>query len=141
MRPDYIPPQPSGRTATSAPEGAMPPPPPGPPLAAEASVAPNPADGLHGLMVPPGVRAMMRARVIARSGARAGVGRGAVRLRRLARAELASAAGRRGRGPGAFTIQAQMPDVDNIEPNSRVRVGDVTVGNVTKSSVRAGTRW
>ena len=35
-------------------------------------------------------------------------------------------------GPGAFTIQAQMPDVDNIEPNSRVRVGDVTVGNVTK---------
>ncbi|WP_102144750.1 virulence factor Mce family protein [Mycobacterium hubeiense] len=37
-----------------------------------------------------------------------------------------------GQGPGAFTIQAQMPDVDNIEPNSRVRVGDVTVGNVTK---------
>jgi phospholipid/cholesterol/gamma-HCH transport system substrate-binding protein len=37
-----------------------------------------------------------------------------------------------GRGPGAFTIQAQMPDVDNIEQNSRVRVGDVTVGNVTK---------
>ena len=25
-----------------------------------------------------------------------------------------------------------MPDVDNIEPNSRVRVDDVTVGNVTK---------
>ena len=25
-----------------------------------------------------------------------------------------------------------MPDVDNIEQNSRVRVGDVTVGNVTK---------
>ena len=25
-----------------------------------------------------------------------------------------------------------MPDVDNIEPNSRVRVADVTVGNVTK---------
>ena len=25
-----------------------------------------------------------------------------------------------------------MPDVDNIQPNSRVRVGDVTVGNVTK---------
>ena len=37
-----------------------------------------------------------------------------------------------GRGPGAFTIQAQMPDVDNIEPNSRVRLNDVTVGNVTK---------
>ncbi len=37
-----------------------------------------------------------------------------------------------GTGPGAFTIQAQMPDVDNIEPNSRVRVGDVNVGHVTK---------
>lgn len=37
-----------------------------------------------------------------------------------------------GAGPGAFTIQAQMPDVDNIEPNSRVRVGDVNVGHVTK---------
>jgi phospholipid/cholesterol/gamma-HCH transport system substrate-binding protein len=40
--------------------------------------------------------------------------------------------GVQGQGPGAFTIQAQMPDVDNIEPNSRVRVADVTVGNVTK---------
>ena len=28
-----------------------------------------------------------------------------------------------GKGPGAFTIQAQMPDVNNIERNSRVRVG------------------
>ncbi|OSC41119.1 MCE family protein [Mycobacterium decipiens] len=37
-----------------------------------------------------------------------------------------------GTGPHAFTIQAQMPDVDNIEPNSRVRVGDVNVGTVTK---------
>ena len=37
-----------------------------------------------------------------------------------------------GKGPGAFTIQAQMPDVDNIEPNSRVRVGDVNVGHVTR---------
>ncbi len=37
-----------------------------------------------------------------------------------------------GKGPGAFVIQAQMPDVDNIEPNSRVRVGDVNVGHVTK---------
>ena len=37
-----------------------------------------------------------------------------------------------GVGPGAFTIQAQMPDVDNIEQNSRVRVGDVNVGTVTK---------
>ncbi|BBY84670.1 virulence factor Mce family protein [Mycolicibacterium tokaiense] len=40
--------------------------------------------------------------------------------------------GTEGSGPGAFTITAQMPDVDNIEQNSRVRVGDVTVGNVSK---------
>jgi phospholipid/cholesterol/gamma-HCH transport system substrate-binding protein len=40
--------------------------------------------------------------------------------------------GTAGRGPGSYTIQAQMPDVDNLEQNSRVRVGDVTVGNVTK---------
>jgi phospholipid/cholesterol/gamma-HCH transport system substrate-binding protein len=37
-----------------------------------------------------------------------------------------------GTGPGAFTIQAQMPNVDNIEPNSRVRVGDVNIGTVKK---------
>ncbi|MBP1816755.1 phospholipid/cholesterol/gamma-HCH transport system substrate-binding protein [Mycobacterium sp. OAE908] len=37
-----------------------------------------------------------------------------------------------GVGPGAYTVQAQMPDVDNIEQNSRVRVGDVNVGTVTK---------
>jgi phospholipid/cholesterol/gamma-HCH transport system substrate-binding protein len=40
--------------------------------------------------------------------------------------------GTEGKGPGAYTIQAQLPDVDNIERNSRVRVGDVVVGNVTK---------
>jgi phospholipid/cholesterol/gamma-HCH transport system substrate-binding protein len=40
--------------------------------------------------------------------------------------------GTEGGGPGSYTIQAQMPDVDNIEQNSRVRIGDVTVGNVTK---------
>lgn len=40
--------------------------------------------------------------------------------------------GTAGHGAGAFTIQAQLPDVDNIERNSRVRVGDVTVGSVTK---------
>lgn len=39
--------------------------------------------------------------------------------------------GTQGHGPGAYTIQAQLPDIDNIERNSRVRVGDVTVGNVT----------
>lgn len=40
--------------------------------------------------------------------------------------------GAQGVGDGAFTIQAQLPDVNNIEPNSRVRVGDVNVGTVTK---------
>ncbi|WP_370333684.1 MCE family protein [Mycolicibacterium hippocampi] len=39
--------------------------------------------------------------------------------------------GTEGRGPGAYTIQAQLPDVANVERNSRVRVGDVTVGTVT----------
>lgn len=37
-----------------------------------------------------------------------------------------------GTGPGAFQIQAQMPEVDTIEPNSRVRVADVNVGHVRK---------
>lgn len=40
--------------------------------------------------------------------------------------------GTEGTGPGAYTVVAQMPDVDNLEQNSRVRVGDVTVGNVSK---------
>lgn len=40
--------------------------------------------------------------------------------------------GTEGKGPGSYTIRAQLPDVNNIERNSRVRVGDVTVGNVTK---------
>jgi phospholipid/cholesterol/gamma-HCH transport system substrate-binding protein len=40
--------------------------------------------------------------------------------------------GTEGGGPGSYVIQAQLPDVNNIEPNSRVRVGDVNVGNVTK---------
>jgi phospholipid/cholesterol/gamma-HCH transport system substrate-binding protein len=40
--------------------------------------------------------------------------------------------GTQGEGPGAFTIQAQMPDVNNLQPNSRVRVGDVNVGTVAK---------
>ncbi|WP_201377313.1 MlaD family protein, partial [Mycobacterium intracellulare] len=39
--------------------------------------------------------------------------------------------GTKGGGPGAYTIQAQMPDVQNLQRNSRVRVNDVTVGNVT----------
>jgi phospholipid/cholesterol/gamma-HCH transport system substrate-binding protein len=40
--------------------------------------------------------------------------------------------GTEGRGADAYAIQAQLPDVDNIQRNSRVRVGDVTVGTVTK---------
>ena len=40
--------------------------------------------------------------------------------------------GTNGRGPGSYEIQAQLPDVTNIQQNSRVRVGDVTVGNVVK---------
>jgi phospholipid/cholesterol/gamma-HCH transport system substrate-binding protein len=40
--------------------------------------------------------------------------------------------GTQGNGSGSFVIQAQMPDVNNIQPNSRVRVADVTVGHVTK---------
>lgn len=40
--------------------------------------------------------------------------------------------GTQGGGPGSYTIQVQMPDVNNIQPNSRVRVGDVNVGNVKK---------
>ena len=57
MRPDYIPPQPPPRRRLRSYRTARPrrpPPPPGPPLAAEA-MATNPADGLHGMMVPPGV--------------------------------------------------------------------------------------
>jgi phospholipid/cholesterol/gamma-HCH transport system substrate-binding protein len=40
--------------------------------------------------------------------------------------------GTNGSGPGSYEIQAQLPDVTNIQQNSRVRVADVTVGNVTK---------
>ena len=40
--------------------------------------------------------------------------------------------GTAGRGSGSFTIQAQLPDVGTLEQNSRVQVGDVTVGNVSR---------
>ncbi|MGU3497770.1 MCE family protein [Mycobacterium sp. C31M] len=40
--------------------------------------------------------------------------------------------GTEGKTDGSFVVQAQMPDVTNLQPNSRVRVGDVTVGTVTK---------
>jgi phospholipid/cholesterol/gamma-HCH transport system substrate-binding protein len=53
MRPDYIPPQP---VPSQPPPGEVSPPAPaaGPPLAAEAPITPNPADGLSGMMLPPG---------------------------------------------------------------------------------------
>jgi phospholipid/cholesterol/gamma-HCH transport system substrate-binding protein len=44
--------------------------------------------------------------------------------------------GTAGGGPGAYTIQAELPNVTNLQPNSRVRVADVTVGNVTKVELR-----
>ena len=39
--------------------------------------------------------------------------------------------GTAGGGEGSYTIQAQLPDVVSLDRNSRVRVNDVTVGNVT----------
>ncbi len=44
--------------------------------------------------------------------------------------------GTKGGGAGSYTIQAQLPDVQNLERNSRVRVNDVTVGNVSKIEVQ-----
>jgi phospholipid/cholesterol/gamma-HCH transport system substrate-binding protein len=40
--------------------------------------------------------------------------------------------GTQGSGPGSFVVQAQMPDVSNLAPNTAVQVNDVTVGTVTK---------
>jgi phospholipid/cholesterol/gamma-HCH transport system substrate-binding protein len=40
--------------------------------------------------------------------------------------------GTAGGGPGSFAVQAQMPDVSNLQPNTAVEVGDVAVGTVTK---------
>ncbi|OBJ08850.1 MCE family protein [Mycobacterium sp. 1465703.0] len=39
--------------------------------------------------------------------------------------------GTAGGGPGSYVIQAEMPDIGTMQRNSRVRVGDVTVGTVT----------
>jgi phospholipid/cholesterol/gamma-HCH transport system substrate-binding protein len=44
--------------------------------------------------------------------------------------------GTEGAGDGSYTIQAQLPDVVVIQGNSRVRVADVNVGNVTKIEVQ-----
>lgn len=40
--------------------------------------------------------------------------------------------GTQGGGPGSFEVKAQLPDVSYLQQNSRVRVGDVNVGTVTK---------
>ncbi|MBB5167858.1 MCE family protein [Mycobacterium sp. AZCC_0083] len=40
--------------------------------------------------------------------------------------------GTEGGGTGAFVVQAQMPDVSNLQPNSPVNVDDVAVGSVSK---------
>ncbi|MCV7232043.1 MCE family protein [Mycobacterium branderi] len=44
--------------------------------------------------------------------------------------------GTEGTGKGSYVIQAQLPDVVVIQPNTRVRVADVNVGNVTKIEVQ-----
>lgn len=44
--------------------------------------------------------------------------------------------GTEGRGAGSYTVQAQLPDVVVIQQNTRVRVADVNVGNVTKIEVQ-----
>ncbi|MGE0214664.1 MAG: MCE family protein [Mycolicibacterium sp.] len=40
--------------------------------------------------------------------------------------------GTEGSGPGSYTIRAELPDIGNIQQNSRVRVGDVNIGTVTE---------
>lgn len=44
--------------------------------------------------------------------------------------------GTEGSGDDSYTIQAQLPDVVVIQQNTRVRVADVNVGNVTKIAVQ-----
>ena len=44
--------------------------------------------------------------------------------------------GTTGGGEGSYTIQAQLPDVVTIQENSRVRVADLNVGNVTRIEVQ-----
>ncbi|MGV0044936.1 MCE family protein [Mycobacterium colombiense] len=40
--------------------------------------------------------------------------------------------GVKGQGAGSYQVKAQLPNVSNIQQNSRVKVGDVDVGTVTK---------
>jgi phospholipid/cholesterol/gamma-HCH transport system substrate-binding protein len=44
--------------------------------------------------------------------------------------------GTEGDTDGAYTVAAQLPDVVSIQQNTRVRVADVNVGNVTKIEVQ-----
>lgn len=44
--------------------------------------------------------------------------------------------GTAGRDDASYTIQAQLPDVVTVQQNARVRVADITVGNVTKIEVQ-----
>jgi phospholipid/cholesterol/gamma-HCH transport system substrate-binding protein len=44
--------------------------------------------------------------------------------------------GTAGAGPGSYTIQVQLPEVQNLQRNARVRVNDVNVGNVTVIEVQ-----
>ncbi|MFI6367684.1 MCE family protein [Nocardia sp. NPDC050630] len=41
-----------------------------------------------------------------------------------------------GRGAGSYEVRIELPDVTTVQRNSRVRVNDVTVGNVTKIELR-----
>ena len=40
--------------------------------------------------------------------------------------------GTQGSGNGSYVVRAQLPNIGNIQPNTRVRVNDVNVGTVTK---------
>ncbi|MGE0220438.1 MCE family protein, partial [Mycolicibacterium sp.] len=44
--------------------------------------------------------------------------------------------GAEGGGPGSYQIQAELPDVTTVQQNSRVRVGDVNVGTVSRIELR-----
>ena len=44
--------------------------------------------------------------------------------------------GTKGGGAGSFTVRAEMPNIQNLQRNSRVRVNDVTVGTVTNIDVQ-----
>lgn len=52
-------------------------------------------------------------------------------LRDFQGANTFSLPGTEGGGRGSFVVRAEMPDVQNLQRNSRVRVNDVTIGSVT----------